>query len=193
MLKSKSEVTSEEEVIRLLTINFDKSRGAQQTESGVLSLGNSTPIPPWKQPANYRILWDDIPDKFYKGMNFLVTINPDPNCDWYIGDTHKATIITKYLNLMEKLQMNCTIRSSISIYEYGKYGKAHGKLHFHALIKTKDRCRFFVEVCRVFNKRSNLRHRTCDIKTIKSVKDRTQMINYFKKEIQNKKKCLYLN
>ena len=176
---------------KLLTIDFQQ--GNKKTYSnGVLTLGNSTPSQPWNT-TNVRTPWDKIPEKLLQGMNFFFTINPDPNCEWYTTDCDKKVIVTKFLTLIEQLKNRHIINKSISIYEYGQYGAKHGKLHFHGFLKTTDRQTVEKEIAKIFNNRSNIVHRTINTKVIKSVQDRDQMLNYMKKEQQNKIKCLYWN
>ena len=174
----------------LLTVDFQSDK--KTSSNGVLYLGNSTPPQPWNT-ANMRNPWDRIPDKLYKGMNFFFTLNPDPNCEWYTHDTDKKKIVTQFLCMMQELKFQHLINKSISIYEYGKYGAKHGKLHFHGFIQTKDKQSVEKVIAKHFNNRSNVLHRTINFKVIKSVTDRDQMLNYMKKEQQNKIKCLYWN
>ena len=62
---------------------IDFQQGNKKTYSnGVLTLGNSTPSTPWT-PENVRNPWDKLPENLLPGMNFFITINPDPNCEWY--------------------------------------------------------------------------------------------------------------
>ena len=154
------------------------------------TLGNSRPITPWNTDS-VRTPWDAVPEKVLNGGNFFFTINPDPNVSWYDGK--KKTIVGKFLTLMEKLKKENTIKKSISVYEYGKYGAKHGKLHFHGFILTTDKELLEKDIYKVFNERANARHRTLNLKTIKSRQDRENMQNYLKKEQQNKLKCLYYN
>lgn len=135
--------------------------------------------------------WNLLPDKLIKGMNFFITVNPDPDIDYY--ENTKSFLIPKMLNLLDKLKSERLILKSIIVYEWGKSGAKHGKLHFHGFIKTKNRQEVEKEFNAVFNKKVNLRHRTTNIKHIKSVLDRDRMIKYCKKEQQNKLKCLYWN
>ena len=173
-----------------LTVDFQQNK--KTYSNGVLTLGNSTPSTPWI-PQNVRIPWDKLPDNLLPGMNFFITINPDPNCEWYTTDCDKKVIVTKFLTVIQELKFQNIINKSLAIYEYGQYGAKHGKLHFHLFIKTKDRETFEKEIAKTFNNRSNIVHRTVNSKHIKSVQDRDQMLNYMKKEQQNKIKCLYWN
>ncbi len=172
---------------------IDFQQGNKKTYSnGVLTLGNSTPSTPW-MTDQVRTPWDKLPDNLLKGMNFFFTINPDPNCEWYTTDCDKKVIVTRFLKLIQELKFRHLINKSISIYEYGKYGAKHGKLHFHGFIQTTDRQTVETEIAKEFNNRSNIVHRTINTKHIKSVQDRDQILSYMKKEQQNKLKCLYWN
>lgn len=185
-------------VTEILTLDFNRSN-KKITEGGLLYLGNSRPterpaLERLRQPwdiANVRRSWDNVHEKSLKG-NLFVTVNPDPNCDWYTTNNDKKLLVTKFLTLIHKLKIDSKLISSVFVYEYGQ-GKKDGKIHFHGIIKTD--CRDEVEnaILKEFNKRSNAKHRTLNIKIIKKVSDRENMIAYMKKEQQNKKKCLYFN
>jgi len=187
---------TEKELAEILSIYFNDTRVKpihnHKGTSLLLYLGNSNSLKPWELPG-YRKPWDLIPSSHYRAMNFFVTINPDPNTDWYTTDTDKKVIIPLFLNLMQKLKNLDIIKKSISIYEYGKHGKKNGKLHFHCLISTKEKMEMLSQMYKLFNKRRNLKHCTVDCRHIKSVCDRNQMIHYLKKEQQNKLKCLFIN
>lgn len=88
-----------------------------------------------------RVPWDLIPSDHFKGMNFTVNINPDPNCDWYTYDTDKKTFSTHLRQFIQHCTCNGLIEKCTFIYEYGRFGKLHGKLHFHGLVKTKRKKR----------------------------------------------------
>lgn len=120
-----------EYLLTQLTVNFGST--TQTLGNALLSLGNSSALKPWEREG-YRKPWNLIPDKHFKGMNFFVTINPDSNCDWYTHDVDRKTIVSRFLNAIQHLKNNLIILKSISVYEYGRYGKKHGKLHFHCII-----------------------------------------------------------
>ena len=181
----------------LLTVDFNQNKSS--ANGALLTLGNSNASlknmhKPWNE-EHIRVPWDLISEKYTHGGNLFFTINPDPNVDWYTHNTDKKTIFTKYLTMMEKLKSSQIIKKSICVYEYGKYGRCngHGKLHFHGFVLTKDKQSFEKEVYKVFNNTSNAKHRTLNLKIIKSAQDRQNMLNYFKKENQNKIKCFYYN
>lgn len=163
------------------------------TANHVLPLSDrgSASVDPWIR-SQTRVLWDNVPAKSYKGNMFL-TLNPDPNCEWYTTHTDKKLLVTKYLSLIQYLKDTHKIKSSVSVYEYGKEGKKNGKLHFHAVLRTEEKDQVENAILKEFNQRSNAKHRTLNIKIIKKVADRENMIAYLKKEQQNKKKCLYYN
>ncbi len=176
-----------------LTIDFGQTNHANNpffASGATTTLVDSSPFIPWKS-VRHRMPWTQIPEKLIKGMNFFFTINPDPDIDYY--ENTKAFLIPKMLNLLDKLKSDRLILKSIIVYEWGKSGASHGKLHFHGFIKTKNRIEVEKEFNDVFNKKVNLRHRTTNLRHIKSVLDRDRMIKYIKKEQQNKIKCLYWN
>ena len=183
---------------KILTLDFNQKNTC--TQQGLLFLGNSRPterpalerpLQPWIT-ANVRRAWDVVPQKSLRG-NFFMTLNPDPNCDWYTTNNDKKTIVTKFLTAIEKLKASRILLSSVFVYEYGDKGKKDGKIHFHGIIKTEDKDAITNAILKEFNQRSNAKHRTLNLKVIKKVSDRENMINYMKKECQNKKKCLYFN
>ena len=138
-----------------------------------------------------RVPWDLIPECHFRGMNFMVNINPDANCDWYTHDTDKQNLVPRLISLIEESKTKSLINKATFVYEYGKFGKQHGKLHFHGLIQTNKKQEFLKIISNKFNQRKNLIHRTCVIKHCKSPDDRNRFLNYMKKESQNKTKCLY--
>ena len=175
---------------------FDKldTKNTQRGEFCVRCLGNSTQIKPWKDKFRYNLNWDDISENSLKGYNFFLTLNPDPSCDWYIGDLDKKSIIPKYLEMIEYLKFQYIIKSSLSIYEFGKNGKKNGKIHFHALIKTSNKKELIENVLKNFNNRTNMKHRTVQCRHLRSVDDRNYQFNiYMRKESHNKQKCLFKN
>lgn len=185
----------EPEVNELLTVDFKKNC----KPTGLLYLGNSRPTerPALERPRqpwdvnNVRRAWDVVPGKSLKG-NFFMTLNPDPNCDWYTTHNDKKLIVTKFLTTIHNLKVSRKLISSVFVYEYGQ-GKKDGKIHFHGIIKTEDKDAITDAILKEFNQRSNAKHRTLNLKIIKKVSDRENMITYMKKEQQNKKKCLYFN
>lgn len=156
----------------------------------LILLVDSTRPSPWIRD-HLRAPWTFFEVKHLKGMNFFITVNPDPDIDYYKNT--KKFLLPLMIKLMEKLKRLDIISKYCIIYEWGKLGKQHGKLHFHGFIKTKMRFKVFEEVNKTFNKRSNLRHRTTRIDYIKSLDDRDRMLSYCKKEQQNKLKCLFYN
>lgn len=179
----------EKHIESLLTVKLKSIYDIKKPiESGVLSLGNSTPITPW-QTSNVRIPWDQIPKNHLKGMNFFFSLQPDPSCEWYTSDMDKKVIITKFLEAMEYMKIKQIISRSISIYEIGK----HSKIHFHGFLKTIYRDQATKYLLSQFNHRRNLSHITLDLRTIKSVEDRNKMLVYLKKEGKNSIKSLYYN
>ena len=108
-------------VNELLTIDFKKNSSKQQ---GLLYLGNSRPTerPALERPRqpwnvdNVRRVWDVVPKMSLKG-NFFMTLNPDPNCDWYTTHNDKKLIVTKFLTTIHNLKISRKLISSVFVYE----------------------------------------------------------------------------
>lgn len=180
------------DVNKLLTIDFNKKPIEIENNSidGVLYLGDSTPLPPWKTDQ-YRSPWSLVPESHLKGMNFLWTLNVDPAVEGY--ENTKKRQIPALLLFLDKIKRHMLINKSVVVYEWGNKGKSHGKLHFHGMLKTSKKDQVVDEFIKEFNSRLAIRHRTFHIKHVKSVADRDRYINYMKKEQQNKNKLLYYN
>lgn len=176
-----------------LTVNFGHTKtysNDSKPKGHTSSLVDSMPSSPWKT-IRHRMPWDLIGLKHYKGMNFFFTINPDPSIDFY--ENKKLFLVPKILILLEKLKDEGLVKKSIIVYEWGKFGKKHGKLHFHGMLQTKDKQACIDKINKIFNKKTNCRHRTTRLDHIKTVVDRNRMIKYMQKEQHNKLKCLYWN
>ena len=171
-----------------------RSEALKKGEFCVRCLGNRTQIKPWKDKYRYNLDWDDVNEKRLRGFNFFMTLNPDPSCDWYVHERDKKSIIPRYLEMIEYLKFRYIIKSSLSIYEYGKYGKKGGRIHFHALIKSDNKKELIQNVLKNFNNRTNMKHRTVQCRHLRSVEDRNYQFNiYMRKEEHNKDKLLFMN
>jgi len=176
-----------------LLVNFGHTKtysNADKCIDATLPLVDSSISIPWKT-IKHRMPWELIVPKHYKGMNFFFTINPDPDLDFY--ENKKKFLIPKVLILLDKLKDEGLVKKSIVIYEWGKFGKKHGKLHFHGMLQTKDKQSCIDKINKIFNKKHNCRHRTTRFNHIKTVADRNRMVKYMQKEQHNKLKCLYWN
>ena len=181
----------------LLTLDIKNSK----PKAVLLPLVDSTAIPfgpniigcPMRAftKSHSRVPWDLIPDEHFKGMNFMININPDPNCDWYTSHNDKDNLIPRMISLIQESLTNSIIKKATIVYEYGKFGKEHGKLHFHGLVSTTKKQELQKNILKQFNSKKNLSHITLQIKHVKSPVDRQRYLNYMKKESQNKTKCLY--
>ena len=175
----------------LLTVDFSATTDKKKhIGMASLPLGIGRQITPWKHD-NYRSPWDTIPDDHLKGLNFTFNLNIDTNIDNY--ENTKKFQIPKVLLFLEKMKTDKIIFKYIIVYEWGKFGKKSGKLHFHGLIKTKQRDIFTQEIGKEFNKKTNCMHRTLTTKHIKDLEHRVTYLKYLKKESQNKIKCLMYN
>lgn len=173
----------------LLTVNF-QSIGKKPIGLAALYLGNSAAIVPWKTDR-WRSPWENIEENHLKGMNFFFTLNIDPSVEWY--ENTKKCQIPRVIDFFEKMKRQQLISRYVIIYEWGKYGKSHGKLHYHGFIKSIRKPELIEEFRKAFNVKTNALHRTIQLSVNKSVKDRENRIRYLKKESQNKLKCLYWN
>lgn len=136
-----------------------------------------------------RVFWDSIHEDHFKGMNHMVNINPDPYMEYYTHDLDKKTLCNKLKELINYSKNQGYIDKCTFVYERG-----NGKIHFHGMVKTKNlhnKELFVKEIYKHFNHRPNCKHRTLVIKHIRTVTDRTNYLNYMKKETQNKLKCYY--
>ena len=183
-----TELIDQDELINdILTIDFNGNKKNKVNDFGVLTLGNSTPIVPWKSD-HYRASWDTIPIGHVKGMNLSININMDNTLDWYANT--KKIQIPAILLCFEKIKLEGIINKYVLVYEWGKYGKKDGKLHYHGLVKTKKKDEFINSVNKEFNKRKQCSHRTLRCNWIKDLEHRQRYLNYMRKESQNKIKCL---
>lgn len=175
-----------------LVVDFKNTKVVKKNTIGMASLplGIGRQIIPWKT-INYRMPWLMIPEKHLKGLNFSFNLNMDEHINDY--ENTRKWQIPKVLLFLEKLKADKIIYKYLIVYEYGKYGKKHGKIHFHGLVKTLDREEFEKQTLKVFNKRTNCTHRTLTTKHIKDPEHRATYLNYIKKEQHNKIKCLMWN
>lgn len=182
----------------MLTVDMNNSRTKTYSNdnksfplaASTSTLVDSTSPNPWFKD-HYRSPWNSFEGSHLKGMNFFLTINPDPDIDYY--NNSKKFLIPLMLKTLEKLKSSELINKYCIVYEWGQFGKKHGKLHFHGFIKTKKRHEVYKELNKVFNKKTNCAHRTTRIDYIKTLEDRSRFLNYCKKEQQNKLKCLIYN
>lgn len=170
-----------------LEVNFSGTT-ANSSLRLLLPLVDSSLLIPWKT-MRFRCPWAHIADSHYRGMNFNFTLNPDPNIDYF--ENTKKFLIPLVLKTFEKLKHDGLINKLIIVYEWGEYGKKHGKLHFHGLFKSKKRSEVINALLKVFNKRQNLKHRTLRVNHLVKTEDRGRALKYLKKEQHNKLKCLY--
>ncbi len=176
---------------KLLTIDFQATTDKKNIIGmASLPLGIGRQIIPWKSP-NYRSPWETIPETHLKGCNFSFNLNMDTNIEGY--ENTKKWQIPRVLLFLEKLKADHIINKYVIVYEWGKYGKKNGKIHYHGIIKTKQRDEFVARMCKEYNKQTNAKHRTITTKHLKDVMHRETYLKYCKKESQNKIKCLMWN
>jgi hypothetical protein len=173
------------QILECKTILFGEDM-TRQNGLGVLYLGDSTPKFPWK--PFYRIPWSDITPKKLTACNIIFTLNPDIRVDFDCKD--RKICNAKFLSQCIELKNKGMLTHMTAVYEYGEKGKEHGKLHYHGIVKVADRSLWEKEVLSIFNKRSQVSHRTLNTTLIKSTDDRDRYLKYMKKEAQNKVKTL---
>jgi len=174
-----------DDIEQKLTLNMNTTKTGQ-------SLLDRRPYALGNRPPSYlktRYCWTDINDKYYQGINMTININPDPS---KIEDYNNRKLVNNIL--CEYIDHETKIMKAVGVYEYGSKGKEYGKLHYHIAIKIlpKDRTDIENQLLKLFNQKSNCKHRTLQTKMIKDVKHRQDYINYMKKESQNKIKCLFV-
>jgi hypothetical protein len=170
-----------------ITLFGDKTNALKpETGLGIRYLGDSIPKIPWR--PFYRIPWEDISDKTARSCNLIFTLNPDMRVDFDCKD--RKICNPKFMDLLHKMKMDGLLTHIVAIYEYGERGKSHGKLHYHGIAKVADRSKFEAELLKMFNKRSQVKHRTLHTKLVRTVADHDRYYKYMKKENQNKVKCL---
>lgn len=159
--------------------------------SGSLSAGSRLGgLPLGERPPTHIALrhpWDKVNDHYYKDLNLVVNLNPDPK---KIEDYNNKKLVNKIL--LNFIDNEKTVTKAIGVYEWGKYGTNHGKLHYHFMVKVTNRKNFEDKLSELFNERYNLKCRTITSKVIKDVDHRNTYIKYMKKEQQNKIKCLFV-
>ncbi len=166
----------------MLELTLDFSKNGSSPGEAAFPLG--------KRPPNHivtRYPWEQIPDKWYQGLNLTLNLNPDPN---KINDYNNKKLVNNIL--LHYINNEILIQKAIGVYEWGKNGAHYGKLHYHIAIKTTDRKTVEEKINNIFNKRTNLKCKTLTSKPFRDVKHRTDYIKYMKKEQQNKIKCLFI-
>lgn len=158
----------------------------------------------------WRLPWDNLDNENLYNMQYHVTINPDPKCDWITSCNDLKTHNLKYKEFLRECKKNNFYKNIISVYEYGKNGKEYGKVHYHILLQTNKINKFIEMAISYFGTSNKNRWRNTVVKkqiTIdkslshdatneeKVLNYRNQidyiMNKYMKKESQNRHKCLY--
>lgn len=149
----------------------------------------------------YRYPWDKITKTESNACSLSWTLCPDVRCEFDVRD--KKVVFPKLFEVLKKLKNNSICKKIISNYEYGEKGKEYGKLHMHGLVqfektdsksKKNNREIFEEELLKVFNRRSNCKHKTLYTKLLRTQDDRDRYLRYLKKEQQCKIKTLcYIN
>ncbi len=160
----------------------------------------------------WRLPWDILDYENINNMQYHVTINPDPQCDWITQCNDLKTHNNRYREFLRDCKKNNLYKNIISVYEYGKNGKEYGKVHYHILLQTNKINKFIEMAITYFGTSNKTRWRNTVVKSpitidktvsqyasdIEKVENFKQQINYImskymRKESQNRKKCLYTN
>lgn len=191
---------------------------APQTSPGNGSLGVPFPLANGKKAcplemmmkSNWRKPWAMLPNDYPEKFNYHMTINPDPKCDWIINNNcvDKKTIHKQLRSFLKECFYLKLFSDVCIIYEYGRYGKKYGKLHYHCLFRTAKSGKLTEKAFEYFKHRTTkscsavvckrITHslRTSETHNMLLMKSSTLSnkhyiyTNYFRKETHNKIKCL---
>lgn len=163
-----------------------------QVDGAIVGLGKTIAPKNGREKLFIRCPWSEIPEDYYKQCNFHFTITPDRHK--FIEDPHSLEYKKKTISLLINMIINEeSIERAVTVYEWGEKGASHGSLHFHLLLKTSERDVVFDKVNDLFNSRSKYKNITCLSKHVHDAEYRNRLYNiYFRKEQQNKVKCLYV-
>ncbi len=199
------------EIEKKLTVDWQSASLVQTAnpEFGFFSKG--TPMECPLKPG-WRLPWDILDYDNLYDMQYHVTINPDPQCDWITSCNDLKLHNRKYKEFLRECQKNKLYKNIISVYEYGKHGKEYGKVHYHILLQTNKINKFVEMAISYFGTNNKTRWRNTIVKKQISIDKsigvdatneekvlnyRSQidyiMNKYMKKESQNRHKCLYTN
>lgn len=199
------------DLIKTLTVDW-QSNLLVQTANPDIGFFNKvvTQTDPLKK--GWRLPWDILDDENINSMNYHVTINPDPHCDWITQVNDLKTHNNRYRLFLRDCIKNRLYKNIISVYEYGKNGKEYGKVHYHILLQTNKINKFIEMAITYFGTSNKTRWRNTVVKApitidkclntyasdIEKVENYRKQINYImekymRKESQNRHKCLYTN
>jgi len=194
-------------------LSFGSKHGLGNGNLGVpfpLANGNRQDAVEVMMKSNWRKPWDMLPDDYPEKFNYHITINPDPKCTWIVdNDCRDRKTHHKQLRKFLKESFYLKLFSDVVvIYEYGKYGKKYGKLHYHCLFRTSKSGKLTAKgfeyfkhtgtksACAVVCKRITHSLRKSETHNMLLMKA-SQLANkfyifkeYFRKESHNKVKCL---
>jgi hypothetical protein len=165
---------------------------------------------PLKQ--GWRLPWDNIDYEDLYNMKYSITINPDPQCGWMTSCNDLKLHNNRLKSFLRECKKIKAFKNIILVYEYGKNGKEYGKVHYHILLSTNKINKFTEMAISYFGSDSNTRRwrntvvnhpikidRKVPTDAPESVKVENyhsqidRILKYFKKESQNRHKCLYTN
>lgn len=159
----------------------------------------------------WRCPWSEIDMKNRYYFNYHITVNPDPKCDWMTNCQDRKLHNDKLREFVLKIKSKGLFKYILVIYEYGNKGKSCGKLHYHILFKTHASAAIAKEANQIFGTTNKRCEFTTIVKKIKidnklskdatpteKIQNYNEQIDYlidkyFRKETQNKVKCLFTN
>lgn len=188
-----------------------------QSKEGKLCLGVPFPLANRKvdpvdllMKNNWRKPWDMLPSDYPEKFNYHMTINPDPKCTWIIDNNcqDRKTHHKRLRSFLKESFYSKLFSDVIVIYEYGKYGKKFGKLHYHCLFRTNKSAKLTIKAFEYF-KHSSTKSCSAVINkrithSLKKGDNHSALLmkasqlssknyiynNYFRKESHNKIHCL---
>lgn len=160
----------------------------------------------------WRLPWDMLDYENLYDMQYHITINPDPQCDWITSCNDLKIHNIRFRQFIREAEKYLLYSNIISVYEYGKRGKEYGKVHWHILLQTTKIDEFIKMAIKYFgtdnNKRwkntiinkkitidKSLRRKATKEEKVDNYKSQIDYIikKYMKKETHNRIKCLYSN
>lgn len=199
------------EIEKKLTIDWQSSLLVQTANSHFDFMKKLTPLTcQFKQ--SWRLPWEMLDDEHLYKMQYHVTINPDPEVEWFTSGNDLKLHNSKFREFLTECKKETLYKNIIVVYEYGTRGREYGKLHWHILLSTNKINKFIEMAISLFGTKKKSRwtntvvkkaitidkklgiHAT-DEEKVENYRDQINYImkEYMKKESQNKKKCLYTN